>query len=967
MNPLRILLLTNRDSDNVGDQIIEATVISIIKGVMKNLGFAADDFTISSRAAGIISKKYMKTKNPELLAAAREELSKADLLIFGGAPLFNYAYQNFYLRTITTLELAQEYGVPVLFSSIGVEKFDPNNKKSLALKKALGLPVVKQITTRDDIDSLRRYAEGTDVPVAHVADPAVLADIVYRKKPEKPAAPKPPPSIPLRAKRKLKRIVKRILSPGTETNSGPSKRTASSQNGATAAQSSSSGRTGPSVSSSSSTPTPVKKTIGLVVTRAGIFADNGIDFTEDDQRRFWLDTIAVLTERGYDYRLFTTGHFSDEVFLDTLIKEHGVPANKAAVAVNSPDELIRELRGCAGVIAYRLHASITSFALGIPSVGLSWNFKVPYFYESVGYGERALSHDHWTAAEVVPVLEKAMSEGVKKDEEFLTSVYDTLFSGIRDVFAPESTAKPFTLDELWDGMPRQLATGPKGYRDKVNRKLRRTYENYQKLSDKDQKLTEGKQNEPALEQKPTAAPVPQNEGEESGTVTEVLLLTNRDSDNIGDQIIEASVISLLKAAAKNLGIGTGSLKIRSRAASIISRKYMSTRDEALLEPARRAISRADVIVFGGAPLFNYKYQSFYLRTIRTLELAQEYGVPVLFSSIGVEPYSDSDSRSQQLREALNLPVVRQITTRDDLDSVKKYVAGSDIPTSLVADPAVFADTVFANVQGTVRRDPAFSGKRIGLVVTRAGIFADNGIDFPEAEQRKFWLSVIADLEARGDDYRLFTTGHFSDEIFLDSLVRHHGVPAKKAAVTLNSPEELVEQLRACDGVIAYRLHASITSFALGIPSIGLSWNFKVPDFYRSMGYPERALPASEWRSETVIESLDRAMDEGVTKDPDTLMSVYTTLFSGLKGIIAPDSSATAYSLVELRSNIPQYAGTTRRQYREKMSRKLRRSYGYYQERMSMDVSKLPQVGSGGSKRGRLNRRLKATRSGRDRK
>ena len=36
--------------------------------------------------------------------------------------------------------------------------------------------------------------------------------------------------------------------------------------------------------------------------------------------------------------------------------------------------------------------------------------------------------------------------------------------------------------------------------------------------------------------------------------TEVLLLTNRDSDNIGDQIIEASVISLIKAAVANLGL-----------------------------------------------------------------------------------------------------------------------------------------------------------------------------------------------------------------------------------------------------------------------------------------------------------------------------------------------------------------------------------------------------------------------------
>ena len=115
----------------------------------------------------------------------------------------------------------------------------------------------------------------------------------------------------------------------------------------------------------------------------------------------------------------------------------------------------------------------------------------------------------------------------------------------------------------------------------------------------------------------------------------VLLLTNRDSDNVGDQIIEATVISLLRTVARNLSIADESFEISSRAAGIISKKYLRTGDESLLDPARKAISQADLLIFGGAPLFNYKYQSFYRRTIRTVELAQEYGVPTLFSSIGV--------------------------------------------------------------------------------------------------------------------------------------------------------------------------------------------------------------------------------------------------------------------------------------------------------------------------------------------
>lgn len=417
MSKFRILLLTNRDSDNVGDQIIEATAIALIKGAMKNLGVPEDGFSINSRAAGFITRQYLKTGDPALLADARKAIAAADVVVFGGAPLFNYTYQSFYKRTIATVQIAHEYGVPVLFSSIGVEPFNPDNPKSLELKETLALPEVRQITTRDDISSLERYVEGTDVQIAHVSDPAVFSDIVFDRSTKVPA-------------------------PGSRA----------------------------------------RKRIGLVVTREGIFADNGIAFSEEDQRAMWRDVIALLEARGYDYRLFTTGHFSDEVFLDAFIRSGGAPASKAAFTVNSPEELIQELASCDGVVAYRLHASITSFAYEVPSVGLSWNFKVPFFYESVGHGDRALPPERWTAADIVSVLERAMREGVTKDVPFLMSVYETLFTGLRGIVDPRSDATPYTFDELRAELPRYAGTSHEQYRTKVQVKARRSYDNYQKLS-----------------------------------------------------------------------------------------------------------------------------------------------------------------------------------------------------------------------------------------------------------------------------------------------------------------------------------------------------------------------------------------------------------------------------------------------------------------------------------------------------
>ena len=90
-----ILLLTNRDSDNVGDQVIEASDIGLLHALMKNLGIDKSAYQINSRSASIVTKKYMSTREPQLLCAAEKAISQADLVVFGGAPVFNYKYQNF--------------------------------------------------------------------------------------------------------------------------------------------------------------------------------------------------------------------------------------------------------------------------------------------------------------------------------------------------------------------------------------------------------------------------------------------------------------------------------------------------------------------------------------------------------------------------------------------------------------------------------------------------------------------------------------------------------------------------------------------------------------------------------------------------------------------------------------------------------------------------------------------------------
>ena len=52
----KILLLTNKDSDNTGDQVIEACDRSLLYMIMKNLGIT--NYRINSKPATLVRKPY---------------------------------------------------------------------------------------------------------------------------------------------------------------------------------------------------------------------------------------------------------------------------------------------------------------------------------------------------------------------------------------------------------------------------------------------------------------------------------------------------------------------------------------------------------------------------------------------------------------------------------------------------------------------------------------------------------------------------------------------------------------------------------------------------------------------------------------------------------------------------------------------------------------------------------------------
>ena len=222
--------------------------------------------------------------------------------------------------------------------------------------------------------------------------------------------------------------------------------------------------------------TPEKKKIGLFTFRAFGFKDNGYDFSPEEATTLWIDLIKEFEQRGYDVELITNGHYGDEAFMDSLVREHGVPVNKCVFNINMLDDLIPYLSSYDGIVSCRLHPSIISYSFGIPAVGLKWNMKVQGFYDSIGYGDRVVPVEELTASHVADVLEQAMKDGVKHDRTFQMTVYEYLFGGIKNVLGREAVC--YTYDELIKNLPPFAGTSKKEAGLKLERKLRRSYEGY---------------------------------------------------------------------------------------------------------------------------------------------------------------------------------------------------------------------------------------------------------------------------------------------------------------------------------------------------------------------------------------------------------------------------------------------------------------------------------------------------------
>ncbi|WP_400162318.1 polysaccharide pyruvyl transferase family protein [Brevibacillus sp. TJ4] len=263
---------------------------------------------------------------------------------------------------------------------------------------------------------------------------------------------------------------------------------------------------------------------------------------------------------------------------------------------------------------------------------------------------------------------------------------------------------------------------------------------------------------------------------------------------------------------------------------------------------------ADAILFSGGAFIKYKTQGLNFLVDLITEIADDRNIPVMMSAMGVEGYSEENINCQKLKAAINRSCVKRITVRDDFALLRdKYMTNTDIVIRPVGDPAFWIPECYQ-----ITREPQ---EMVGLGVIRSDNFRRYGVDFSESDVMRLYQDIIHNLEQSGIEWRLFSNGLTSDYRFGVELLESLGyAPEEKFVPRPQSSAELLHTLKQFKAVIAARLHACISAYALDIPTIGLVWNDKLTQFGRMFIKEDFFPPVNQLTGEIVVAKLKEAME-----------------------------------------------------------------------------------------------------------
>lgn len=267
----------------------------------------------------------------------------------------------------------------------------------------------------------------------------------------------------------------------------------------------------------------------------------------------------------------------------------------------------------------------------------------------------------------------------------------------------------------------------------------------------------------------------------------------------------------------------------------------------------------DAIVIDGAGLLEYSSNEYHEPLLQISEYGNKHGIPVVCNAIGRSgEYVPADYRCQILMKALRSESVKYVSARDSLETVQDCV-GKKQKIKLLADAAFWSMEAF-------QVTPHPQKGKIGIGLIRGNSLLRYGVNFSEENWVKLFSDVGDELKKRGYDFFYFTNGMPADYRIGEIILERKKLGKECLVDRPTDAKELLNTISECEGIITCRMHSSIVSFSMGIPSVVFSWNQKVDKYMEIIGYPERAIQSENFDAKYAVDTLEKALIEGVEQE-----------------------------------------------------------------------------------------------------
>lgn len=249
---------------------------------------------------------------------------------------------------------------------------------------------------------------------------------------------------------------------------------------------------------------------------------------------------------------------------------------------------------------------------------------------------------------------------------------------------------------------------------------------------------------------------------------------------------------------------------------------------------------ANATVIGGGNLLSDMDLNFPTKLTLAVEEAEKARLPVFVYAAGVA--RDWSKRGEaMLKTAFGKSIVKGIFVRDAESKQQwdtRFGQATGHIATVVRDPGLLAQEVYAissrySSKQAVNSRPVFG---IGLM-SHLAIRYHSAV----APSRDFLDQWYVDLakEAINQGYQVcaFTNGSPEDRSYAADLygrLRELGDDSILSFPTSATPRELCEIIAHLDVLVAYRMHAIIAAYSLGVPAIALTWDRKLTSFMKSV-------------------------------------------------------------------------------------------------------------------------------------